>query len=49
MVEKTQVLFSAKTDYVLAGDKMGPSKLEKAQKLRLKIISEGEFLTMIGL
>jgi DNA ligase (NAD+) len=40
---------SAKTDYVLAGDKMGPSKLEKAQKLGVKIISESEFLTMIGI
>lgn len=40
---------SAKTDYVLAGDKMGPSKLEKAQKLGVKIISEDEFLGMIGM
>jgi DNA ligase (NAD+) len=40
---------SAKTDYVLAGDKMGPSKFEKAQKLGVKIISEDEFLGMIGM
>jgi DNA ligase (NAD+) len=40
---------SAKTDYVLAGDKMGPSKLEKAQKLGVKIISEDEFLEMLGM
>jgi NAD-dependent DNA ligase len=39
---------SAKTDFVLAGDKMGPSKLEKARKLGVKIISEDEFLGMIG-
>ncbi|MDF1549271.1 MAG: NAD-dependent DNA ligase LigA [Bacteroidales bacterium] len=39
---------SAKTDFLLAGDKMGPAKLEKAQKLGLKIISEDEFLEMIG-
>jgi DNA ligase (NAD+) len=38
---------SAKTDYVLAGDKMGPSKLEKAEKLGIKIINEDEFLEMI--
>jgi DNA ligase (NAD+) len=38
---------SKKTDFLLAGDKMGPAKLEKAQKLGLKIISEEEFLEMI--
>lgn len=38
---------SKKTDYLLAGDKMGPSKLEKARKLNIKIISEDEFLEMI--
>ncbi len=38
---------SKKTDFLLAGDKMGPAKLEKAQKLGLKIISEDEFLEMI--
>ena len=40
---------SKKTDYLLAGDKVGPSKLEKANKLGLKIISEDEFLEMIGM
>lgn len=39
---------SAKTSYVLAGDNMGPAKLEKAQKLGVKIINENEFLEMIG-
>ncbi|MCC8146547.1 MAG: NAD-dependent DNA ligase LigA [Bacteroidales bacterium] len=39
---------SAKTDYVLAGENMGPAKLEKAQKLGITIISEYEFLSMIG-
>jgi DNA ligase (NAD+) len=39
---------SSKTSYVLAGENMGPAKLEKAQKLGIKIISEDEFLTMIG-
>lgn len=38
---------SAKTDYILAGENMGPAKLEKAQKLSVKIISEEEFLKMI--
>lgn len=38
---------SKKTDFVLAGDNMGPSKLEKAQKLGIPIIDENEFLKMI--
>lgn len=38
---------SAKTDFVLAGDKMGPAKLQKAEKLGVKIISESEYLEMI--
>ena len=38
---------SAKTSYVLAGDNMGPAKLEKAKKLGIPIISEDEFLKMI--
>lgn len=38
---------SAKTSFVLAGDNMGPAKLEKAQKLGVRIVSEDEFLTMI--
>lgn len=39
---------SKKTDYVLAGDNMGPSKLEKATKLGVPIIDENRFLEMIG-
>jgi len=39
---------SGKLDYLVAGDKMGPSKLEKAQKLGIKIISEEEFIKMIS-
>lgn len=38
---------SGKTTYVLAGENMGPAKLEKAQKLGVKIISEDDFLAMI--
>jgi DNA ligase (NAD+) len=38
---------SAKTNYVLAGENMGPSKLEKAQKLNITILSEQDFLGMI--
>lgn len=39
---------SAKTNYVLAGDKMGPEKLKKANDLVIPIISENDFLEMIG-
>jgi DNA ligase (NAD+) len=38
---------SKKLDYLVAGDKMGPSKLEKATQLGVKIISEEEFIQMI--
>lgn len=38
---------SKKTDYILAGENMGPAKLEKAQKLGIPIISEDDFLKML--
>ncbi|PCE63662.1 NAD-dependent DNA ligase LigA [Sediminicola luteus] len=38
---------SSKTSYVVAGDKMGPSKREKAEKLGVSMITEDEFLIMI--
>jgi DNA ligase (NAD+) len=38
---------SGKLDYLLAGENMGPSKLEKAQKLGVKVISEREFEQML--
>jgi DNA ligase (NAD+) len=38
---------SAKTSYILAGDHMGPAKLEKATKLSVKIINEDELLNML--
>ena len=38
---------SGKTSFILAGDNMGPSKLEKAQKLGVRIVSEDEFLQLL--
>jgi DNA ligase (NAD+) len=38
---------SKNTDYLVAGDKMGPSKLAKAEKLGVKLVSEDEFIRMI--
>ena len=39
---------TAKLDYLLAGENMGPAKLEKAEKLKIKIISLQEFLELVG-
>ena len=39
---------SKKTSFILAGENMGPAKLEKAQKLGIRIMSEDEFLQLIG-
>ena len=39
---------SKSTSFILAGSNMGPSKLEKAEKLGVRIISEKEFLLMLG-
>lgn len=38
---------SSKTSFILAGSNMGPSKLEKANKLGIKIMNEEEFLSLI--
>ncbi len=38
---------SAKTDYIVAGENMGPAKLEKANKLNIPIISEIEFMKLL--
>ena len=39
---------SKKTSFILAGENMGPSKLEKANQLNIKIVSEDQFLEIIG-
>lgn len=44
---KVSSSISSKTSYVVAGDKMGPSKKEKAEKLGVPIISEQDFLGML--
>ena len=38
---------SGKTDYVVAGDNMGPAKLEKATKLNVKILNEQDFINLL--
>lgn len=38
---------SKKTSFILAGENMGPSKLEKAEKLGIRIVGEDEFLAML--
>ena len=38
---------SSKTDFVIAGDNMGPSKLEKANQLKIAIISETDFKQLL--
>ena len=44
---KNVTSISAKTAFILAGEGVGPSKLAKAQKLGISLISEDEFLKMI--
>lgn len=45
---KVSSSISSKTSYLVAGENMGPSKLAKAEKLGTKILSEAEFLAMLG-
>ena len=45
---KVSSSISSKTSFLVAGDKMGPSKLQKAEKLEVTIISESDFLEMIA-
>ncbi|KQC33232.1 DNA ligase [Nonlabens sp. YIK11] len=44
---KVSSSLSSKTDYLIRGENMGPSKLEKSEKLNIKMISEQEFLAMV--
>ena len=44
---KVSSSISKKTSFIVAGDKMGPSKKEKAEKLGVKIISEQDLLDML--
>ncbi|MCK5137077.1 MAG: NAD-dependent DNA ligase LigA [Bacteroidales bacterium] len=44
---KNVASISSKTDFILAGENMGPSKLEKAQKLGIPILTENEFISML--
>ena len=39
---------SNKTSFILAGENMGPSKLQKAEKLGIRVVSEEEFLKILG-
>jgi len=39
---------SAKLNYLVAGENMGPAKLEKAQKLNIPIINDDQLIEMIG-
>ena len=45
---KNATSVSSKTNYLLAGDNPGPSKMSKAKELSVKVIGEKEFLQMIG-
>jgi DNA ligase (NAD+) len=45
---KNQSGVSANTDFIVAGENMGPAKLQKAEKLGIKILSESEFIALIG-
>lgn len=45
---KNLAAVSANVDYLIAGENMGPAKLKKAEKLGVKMISEQEFVAMLG-
>ena len=45
---KVSSSISKKTDYIIAGDQMGPSKKVKAEELKIPIISEDDFLAMLS-
>ena len=45
---KVSSSISKKTSYIIAGDKMGPSKRTKAESLDVSIISEDDYMELIG-
>ena len=45
---KNQSSVSSNTDFIVAGENMGPAKLQKAEKLGVKILSEQEFIALIS-
>ena len=45
---KNQSGVSANTDFIVAGENMGPAKLQKAEKLGVTILSESDFISLIG-
>ena len=45
---KNQSGVNANTDFIVAGENMGPAKLQKAEILGVKILSESEFIELIG-
>jgi len=48
MGAKVQTAVSGKTDFLIYGEKVGPSKIDKAKRLGVTIISESEYLDMIS-
>ena len=45
---KNQSGVSGNTDYIVAGENMGPAKLQKAEKLGVTILTEQQFIELIG-
>lgn len=45
---KNQSSVSVNTDFIVAGENMGPAKLQKAEKLGVKILSESDFIALLG-
>ena len=45
---KNQSGVSSNTDFIVAGENMGPAKLQKAEKLGVKILTEQQFIELLG-
>lgn len=45
---KNQASVASNTDFIIAGSKMGPAKLQKAEKLGIRLVTEDEFENMLG-